>query len=258
MRSQSILRFCGFVISRFSFNPLPLPKIIRSSVWVSISKSTNHQINKGFSLFLLLCSTSAIAANVSQIATRVDDRYNHLQTLKAQFRESYNGAGLNRNESGELWLEKPGKMRWQYEQPAPKLFVVDGKNAFFYVPSERQARRMPAKKLDDFRSPIRYLLGHTKLQNEFKQLTISSEPPKQAGDVILEGVPKGMEDRVQRVLLEITPAGQIVRIRIEELDGSVTEFNFGDLQENIAVKPDLFRFTPPAGVEVVEGQDVEP
>ena len=255
---RGILRFCDFVISRFPFSPSPVSKTIRPSLWVSIGKSPNHEITKCFSLFLLLCSTSAIAVDVSQIAARVDQRYNHLKTLKAQFQESYNGAGLNRNETGELFLEKPGKMRWQYEQPASKLFVVDGKNAFFYVPSERQARHMPAKKLDDFRSPIRYLLGHSKLQNEFNKLTVSAEPPKQTGNAVLEGVPKGMEDRVQNVQLEINPNGQIVRIRIEELDGSVTEFNFSDLQENVAVKPDLFRFIPPAGVEVVEGQDVEP
>ena len=211
-------------------------------------------------LLLLLISPVAAAAdlNVSQIAERVDHRYNHLKTLKADFQESYSGAGLNRDESGELWLEKPGKMRWQYEQPALKLFVVDGKNAYFYVPSERQARRMSAKKLDDFRSPIRYLLGHTKLQSEFTKLAISSETPKVAGGAVLEGVPKGMEDRVQRVLLEITPADQISRIRIEELDGSVTEFMFRDIQENVTVKPELFRFVPPPGVEVITGEDVEP
>jgi len=209
-------------------------------------------------VFFLVSVSFADETSVSRIASRVDRRYNNLTTLKAQFQEIYNGAGLARSESGELWLQKPGKMRWQYEQPTAKLFVVDGKNAFFYVPSERQARRMPAKKLDDFRSPIRYLLGHTKLQKEFSKLTISSEAPKQPGNVVLEGIPKGMEERVQRVLLEITPADQIGRIYIEELDGSTTEFVFQNIQENISVKSDLFRFVPPKGVELVESENTEP
>jgi outer membrane lipoprotein carrier protein len=196
--------------------------------------------------------------SVQQVADRVDLRYNHLSTMKANFQESYNGAGLTRNESGVLWLQKPGKMRWQYQQPAQKLFIVDGKNAYFYVPSEHQARKMPAKKLDDFRSPLRYLLGHTKLQNEFSNLQLATEAPKQAGDVVLQGVPKGMEDRVQQVLLEITPSDNIARIQVEEIDGSMTEFQFSDVQENVAVKPDLFHFAPPPGVEIVEGQNVEP
>jgi len=207
---------------------------------------------------LLAALASAAESPLSKIASRVDTRYNRLNTLKAHFQETYSGAGLTRNESGQLWLQKPGKMRWQYEQPTLKLFVVDGKNAYFYVPAEHQARRMPAKKLDDFRSPIRYLLGHTKLQKEFNKLALSSDPPDQAGGIVLEGVPKGMEDRVQRVLLEITPNSQISRIRVEELDGSTTEFLFQNLEENVTVTPDLFRFTPPAGVELVEAQDLEP
>lgn len=211
-----------------------------------------------FSLSLLAGRSSADDSAVSRIAARVDLRYNNLRTLKTDFQEIYNGAGLARSESGELLLQKPGKMRWQYEQPTPKLFVVDGKSAFFYVPSERQARRMPAKKLDDFRSPIRYLLGHSKLQKEFTKLAISSEAPKQPGNVVLEGIPKGMEERVQQVLLEITPSNQISRIYIEELDGSTTEFIFRNIQENVSIKPDLFRFVPPKGVEVVESENAEP
>src|SRR6185437_7925807 len=209
-------------------------------------------------LLLLLAANLFAADTVHDIAHRVDARYNHLTTLKANFEESYDGAGITRNESGELWLQKPGKMRWQYEQPTQKLFIVDGKNAYFYVPSERQARKMPAKKLDDFRSPIRYLLGKTKLQSEFNNLAISTELPKQTGDVVLQGIPKGMEDRVERVLLEITPANQIARIRIEEIDGSVTEFLFQDIQENVPVKAELFRFSPPPGVEIIEAENVEP
>lgn len=239
-----ISRFCDAVISRFS-----------------LTRFNGSRMQLCSFLFLLnacLLFGADKLNPVREIARRVDARYNHLTTLKAQFQESYNGAGITRRESGELWLQKPGKMRWGYEQPTQKLFIVDGKNAYFYVPSERQARKMPAKKLDDFRSPIRYLLGKAKLESEFNHLARSDEEPKQSGDMVLQGVPKGMEARVQRVLLEITPANQISRIRIEEVDGSVTEFLFQDIQENVPVKADLFRFSPPPGVEVIEAENVEP
>ena len=251
MRRRWISRFCDFVILRFCESEF---------VRCSFTRQRNYAITRFSALLLLVaCSMATFAdSSLQQIVRRVDARYNHLTTLKANFQENYSGAGITRNESGELWLQKPGKMRWEYQQPVPKLFIVDGKNAFFYVPAERQARRMPAKKLDDFRSPIRYLLGHAKLQSEFNKLAISSTPAKQVGGTVLEGVPKGMEDRVQRVLLEITPADQIGLIRIEELDGSATEFVFQDIEENVPIKASLFHFTPPPGVEVIEGQDVEP
>jgi len=117
---------------------------------------------------------------------------------------------------------------------------------------------MPVKKLEDFRSPIRFLLGHTKLQKEFDQLTISPEKPLNSGDVVLQGVPLNMKERVSRVALEVTPGGQIVRILIEELDGSVTDFRFSNIQEDVAVKGELFRFRVPEGVQVIDTNEGAP
>src|SRR5262245_36327852 len=73
-------------------------------------------------------------------AEAVDKKYNAMQTLKADFVQIYAGAGRVRRESGTLWLKQPGRMRWDYQQPQQKLLVADGKNAYFYVPEERQVR----------------------------------------------------------------------------------------------------------------------
>jgi len=193
------------------------------------------------------------SVNLAEIAKKVDDRYNSTSSLAADFTETYTGAGISRTESGTLWLKHPGKMRWEYRQPAPKLFVTDGKNAFFYVPGDHQARRASVKKLDDLRSPLRYLLGKTKLNKEFTNLAIATDVnPVEAGDVVLRGIPKGMEDRVASVLLEVSLQGEIRRIVLTEIDGAVTEFRFSNQRPNVSVPDDRFHFTPPAGVEVVE------
>jgi outer membrane lipoprotein carrier protein len=195
--------------------------------------------------------------NLEQLTDKVDKHYNHLQSMRAHFAEEYHGAGMSRSESGTLYLKKPGKMRWDYEQPRKKLFVSDGKTAWFYVPGEQQARKAPVSKLDDIRSPLRFLLGKTKLRKEFNELGIAPNiQPQVAGDIVVRGSPKGMEDRVSLVILEVTPEGRIDRIQIEEVDGAVTDFRFGDAVENVAVADSLFRFAPPAGVEVVEGTDL--
>jgi outer membrane lipoprotein carrier protein len=195
--------------------------------------------------------------DVHAIADKVDQRYNHLQTLEAQFSETYSGAGMTRAESGTLTLKKPGRMRWDYEQPRPKMFLTDGTTAWFYVPGERQVRRAPVKQLDDLRSPLRYLLGKTKLEKEFVSLSVAADAkPLNPGNIVLGGVPKGMQDRVTQTLLEVTPDGLITRITVEELDGSVTEFRFLQQKENVQVADQRFRFTPPAGVEVVQGTEL--
>src|SRR5437879_4276352 len=202
-------------------------------------------------------STPQPNQQASEIASRVDKRYNGLSTLTTDFTEIYSGNGVSRSETGTLVLKRPGKMRWDYRKPSEKLFVSDGKNAIFYVPGERQARKTEVKKLDDLRSPLRYLLGKTKLQKEFDNLSIANAvTPKASGNVVLSGVPKNMADRVRQVLFEITPKAQIERIVIEEIDGAVTEFQFSNMVENLSIPDRQFRFTAPAGVEIIEATEL--
>src|SRR5208283_6223026 len=184
---------------------------------------------------LPLCSIPLLGqTDVRALASKVDQRYDHMRTLEAQFTETYTGAGMSRTESGTLLMKKPGRMRWDYDQPRPKLFLTDGSTAWFYVPGERQARRTPVKQLDDLRSPLRYLLGKAKLEKELDGLSLAPDAkPISPDDMMVGGVPKGMRERVAQTLLEITPDGLISRIVVEELDGSVTEFRFLHQKGNV-------------------------
>jgi outer membrane lipoprotein carrier protein len=206
----------------------------------------------------MFCKAPLFAqTDVHALAAKIDQHYDRMRTLEAQFTETYTGAGLSRTESGTLLLKKPGRMRWNYEQPHRKLFLSDGHSAWFYVPGERQARTTPVKELDDLRSPLRYLLGKTKLEKELDGLSLApDQKPVNAGDVVLRGVPRGMRDRVSQTLLEVAPDGLITRIVIEELDGSVTEFRFLQQKENVELADQQFHFVPPPGVEVVAGAEM--
>jgi len=204
-------------------------------------------------------SRSAMAAgdaapDVKSVAAAVDAHYNHLRTLEAEFTEVYRGSGVERTESGTLWLKKPGKMRWEYRSPREKLFVSDGRDAWFYVPDDRQARKTSAKKLEDVRSPLAFLLGKTKLEKELRGLSLAPDvPPLSAGDLVLRGVPEGLGDRVGEIVLEVTPEHQIARIFIQDVDGAATEYRFSEQKEDGAVGDGRFEFKPPAGTETVEG-----
>jgi outer membrane lipoprotein carrier protein len=212
-----------------------------------------------FLLVLLLVYTASVAAqsDVHALAAKVDQHYDHIRSLEAQFTETYKGAGMTRTEIGTLLLKKPGRMRWDYDQPHPKLFITDGSTAWLYVPGEQQARRTPVKQLEDLRSPLRYLLGKTKLEKELDGLSVAADvKPVDTGDIVLRGVPRGMRERVSETLLEVTPDGLITRIVVEELDGSVTEFRFLQQKENVEIPDQRFHFVPPAGVEVVVGTEV--
>lgn len=195
--------------------------------------------------------------SVGATARAVDNYYNHLKSLKAEFTEVYQGQGMSRSESGTLWLKKPGRMRWDYHVPREKLFLIDADHAYFYITGEQQARKTPLRNLDDIRSPLRYLLGKTKLEKELEALSLAPDlTPLQPGDVMLRGVPKGMKDEISSVVLEISPAHEIRRIVIHGVDGAVTDFRFSQLQANVPVQDSQFRFTPPPGVTMVEDSQV--
>jgi outer membrane lipoprotein carrier protein len=157
--------------------------------------------------------------------------------------------GMDRTETGMLLLRKPGLMRWNYDRPAGKVFVLDGKFGWFYSPGDAQALRTPVKQLDDLRSPLRFLLGHTELAKELDRLTTA---PAGAGFRIT-GVPKGMADRISLLTLDVNAAGAIEQMKLEETGGATTEFTFTGIEENIPVKPSEFVFTPPPGIAVVDG-----
>jgi outer membrane lipoprotein carrier protein len=199
-------------------------------------------------------SAAPVPADVKTVAAAVDGHYNHLRSLQAEFTEMYRGSGMDRAESGTLWLKKPGKMRWEYRSPKEKLFISDGKDAWFYVPEDRQARKTAAKKLEDIRSPLAFLLGKTKLEKELQGLSLAPDvTPLEPGNVVLRGVPQAMADRVSEILVEVTPDYRIARIVIQEVDGALTEYRFGEMKENVAIADGRFKFTPPAGTETVEG-----
>jgi outer membrane lipoprotein carrier protein len=192
--------------------------------------------------------------DIHQLARAVDDHYNHLRSLQAEFTETYRGEGVERVESGTLWLKKPRKMRWEYRSPREKLFVSDGQSVWFYLPAERQLRKTELRNLDDLRSPIAFLLGKTKLENELRGLSkVVDQPPIGSNNTLLRGVPRAMAGQVNEVQLEVTPSNQIVRIVLMEPDGGTTEFRFAGWKENVDLNDGRFQFTPPAGVETVDG-----
>jgi outer membrane lipoprotein carrier protein len=195
------------------------------------------------------CAPLLVAQENDALVRKVDDNYNHLSSLRAHYTESYAGMGMNRTEDGTLLLKKPGRMRWSYSAPVGKVFVLDGKFAWFYTPGDAQATRVPAKELDDLRSPLRFLLGHTQLKKELDGLTVVAD----GADFRISGVPKGMAQRVKLLSLWVTAAGVIERMKVEEVDGAVTEFAFSGIQENVPVRDADFSFVPPVGVSVVEG-----
>jgi outer membrane lipoprotein carrier protein len=192
---------------------------------------------------------SSPTPSAQELAARVDRHYDQLHSLKAGFREDYAGLGMTRTETGTLFLRKPGRMLWQYSAPAGKIFLLDGKYAWLYAQGDAQVQRIPAKEMDDLRSPLRFLLGHTQLAKELGGLKLVAASN---GQYTLTGLPKGQESRVTRLSLTVTAAGAITAIEVVEVDGANTRFTFTGELPDAPIPAETFHFTPPPGVPVVD------
>lgn len=201
----------------------------------------------------------------SAVAHAVEARYHRAGTLKAKFFESYrDGKSGGTAESGTVYFSKPGRMRWEYESPEQKLFVVDGTNVWFYVPADHTASRAKIGESSDWRTPLAFLAGKANLERLCGSLAIvaptanddSGENPSAPGNTVLRCVPRAAAgdtgEEIRDVLLEANPEAYLARIVIEQPGNLSTEFRFGDWEENVAVPEAKFHFAPPAGVTIVD------
>src|SRR6202034_4905647 len=99
-----------------------------------------------------------------------------------------------RSEAGIAYFRRPGKMRWEYRAPERELFLVDGKMAWFYVPSDYTVTRVPAKQSADWRTPLALLAGEMKVSRVGARVELAnSEKPTAEGNVVLRCQVRGSE-----------------------------------------------------------------
>ena len=214
----------------------------------------------GFCLLLLtlfpppLFSSSPLlpANDLDTLVARIEARYGNMRGLAADFEQSYSGAGVKeRRERGRLFLQRPRRMRWEYEPKPGKLFIVNDREAWFYSPADREATRADAAKLSDARVPFLFLLGQKNLRREFRDIAFAAQDAGAgSGTRILRLVPKRKGTGIRELYLEATTDGQIVRIKqIDDAD-AVSEFSLTNVHENYIAPAEAFDFKPPTGVNV--------
>ncbi len=187
----------------------------------------------------------------------LEDRYRKAATLQAAFLERYieNGREV-RVESGIAYFLRPAKMRWEYQQPEKTVFLVDGKYVWFYVPADRTATRMPARKSEDWRTPIAFLTTGVKLSHICFEVGLAQEEkPADAGNVVYRCVLRAAAGeppaRRQIVLFEATPQNELARIVVPQDAGLQIEFAFRNWEWNPPLAKTLFEFDPPPGTAIV-------
>lgn len=200
-------------------------------------------------LCLAVSTVNLAGQDYTGLLKAVESRYNRAQTIQVLFEQSFTAQNRpQRKESGELFLRKPGRMRWEYSSPKGKLFISDGKELFLYNPTSNRVERMKVKESDDLRAPLGFLLGRLDFWRDFQRFVFQPE----ADGVRITAQPKSDRSPYQEVEFVVTPQRSIRYLKIRGQDYSVMEFRFSGERLNAPLNDALFRFVPPPGAEVVD------
>jgi len=191
-----------------------------------------------------------------RVAEALETRYGNVRTLQVTFLERYRQGRNVLIETGTAYFSRPGRMRWEYESPESKLFLVDGANVWFYVPADRTATRAKVKESENWHTPLALLAGKTR-KGLFNRMCDKLELAAASQGSILRCLPKKAEESPFReILFEVDGQHRLQRILIREAGDAETEFRFANWQENPALPEVMFHFSAPAGVAIVDEQSI--
>ncbi|MCB1900352.1 outer membrane lipoprotein chaperone LolA [Cognatazoarcus halotolerans] len=150
--------------------------------------------------------------------------------------------------SGKFWFERPGRFRWSYEQPYQQLLVGDGERMWSY---DRDLNQVTVKRMDDAlgATPAAIIAGKAAIEKNF-DLTegaaadglawVDAKPKVEGG--AFASLRLGFSESILKVM------------EISDNFGQNTRLVFERFEKNPRLSPELFRFTPPAGADVIGGE----
>jgi outer membrane lipoprotein carrier protein len=212
-------------------------------------------------LSLLLCGRGAMAVGGAEqelgpdaVVERVQSRYERTTRLQARFRQETRVPGFDQVQTGEgqVWILKPGMMRWDYIKPERQTIIANGETLWIYLPEDRQAIRDHLNHSLGTRTPALFLAGQARLTDLFRVMGMATQGPGEDGLLQLELTPKGEALPYTRVYLGIDPRSYLVTlVRVIDAAGNMTAMWFSDIDTEAAVASSLFQFHVPPGVEVM-------
>lgn len=194
---------------------------------------------------------TAPQSELNDFIKRIETRYGRMRGLAADFEQTYSAPGVRtRSERGRLFLQRPRRMRWEYDPKPGKLFIVNGREVWFYIPADREATHADAGQVSDARFPFLFLLGNTNLRRAFRSITLVEGNSSSPDTRTLRLVPREGSGGLHEIFLEVFSDGRISRIKIIDEAGATSEVSLTNVRENDIAPAEAFEFRPPSGVTV--------
>lgn len=190
-----------------------------------------------------------MAPDVKVLVDRVQAFYEKTQDFTADFKQEYTYKAFKRTQvsSGKVTFRKPALMRWEYEKPSPKTFVLAGDRVFAHDPEAKLVTRA-ALNSNQLSASVTFLFGVGKLENEF---AIVKKACAKCTGTQLELTPLVPDPRFKKILLEVDEAtAQVLKSTVIDPDGSENAISFLGLKTNVGINEAHFKLTPPPGTQV--------
>lgn len=209
-------------------------------------------------LLLVLCMvwTAGVgeALGLDELVARVQARYDRTRQLHADFRQETRLHGFDQVQTGggQVWILKPGMMRWDYAKPERQTIIANGDTLWIYLPQDRQVIRDQVNHSMGTRTPALFLAGQAQLTELFSITGAPAQDSSEAGLLPLELTPKAGALPHTHVQLGIDASSYLVRrVRLTDPLGNSTTMWFSNIDTEGKVDPSMFQFQVPPGVDVI-------
>ncbi|OIQ81568.1 outer-membrane lipoprotein carrier protein precursor [mine drainage metagenome] len=196
---------------------------------------------------LLCCCLLLPSLARADAAQRLSSFFQSTDSMRAQFHQTVLDAQNRKVQevTGSMQLLRPGKFRWDYNKPYVQLVIGDGRKVWLYDPELDQ---VTVRSLDKMigSSPAALLAGNKDIEKTFD---IRADVRQGSMDWV-EVTPKDKESGFERMYLGFN-GENLQEMELHDSFGQTTVIEFSHLERNPKLNPQVFKFTPPKGADVV-------
>ena len=189
-------------------------------------------------LFITLGFTTSHAAQVEpdlkNVITKIQKTYDETKNFTAKFKQKYTQKVLKRSEESEgiLYFQKPGQLRWDYNKPTKKSFIVNNSTLWLYQPADKVVYVNKCFKQDALTASIAFLWGQGKISEQFDTAWLD-EKQSNKSDYYISLIPKQKNSIFKKIILTVDKNKFFVKESIVmDLTGNLNQFIFSELKFN--------------------------
>lgn len=197
-------------------------------------------------LFVLVASLAPVLAGAADVAA-LKGMLEQTTTARARFAQMVLDKNLKplQQATGTMQFSRPGKFRWEYDKPHEQVIVSDGSRVWLY---DKDLNQVTVRRYDRAlgSSPAALLAGSNEIEKNYTFTALGA----QEGLDWLEAKPRTQDTSFEKVRLGFGKSG-LEAMELRDQFGQVTVIKFSTIERNAKLSPDVFRFTPPKGTDVI-------